>query len=61
MDIHDSKTNFNLISMGADALCRHIPHGRAAVRSAQFNLNLGKIFSNYISLLMTVNKIQTGS
>ena len=35
LNIHDAKANFVLIFLGANALCRHIPHGRAAVRSAQ--------------------------
>jgi len=44
LNIHDAKANFVLIFLGANALCRHIPHGRAAVRSAQLQFITTKTF-----------------
>jgi len=44
LNIHDHKAKYGLIFLGTDALCRHIPHGRAAVRSAQLQFITTKTF-----------------
>ena len=37
LNIRESKAITVIIYLGTNALCRHIPHGRAAVRSAHQN------------------------
>jgi len=56
LNIHETIEYCILILMGMNALCRHIPYGRAAVRSSH---QIFFIDNNPIQFLMNVKINQT--